>query len=379
MKKQDRIKSKRFQGVYYRFSTDKKHLGKPDKTFWITWTEHGKKQWENVGSASAKVTEAFAYQRRIEILSQINAGEIPSIRNKRKAVTLEQVMQAYIDWRKGEGKETYSDESRHRKHVRPFFGDTPIQNITPAKLDKFKAQMLSCQAASSTNKLFGVLRAAVNFAIKRNIYLGANPFSTQTSMLTLPKSDNKGERFLTREEARALLEELALRSTQLHDMAFIALYTGMRSTEIFGLKGSDIDEHTKIANIYAKGGAREVVFLRDNVLELLLRYKTTPSALLFQKRGGGRLSQISTAFSRAVNSLGLNDGTDDKRHEVWFHTLRHTFASWLAQSGRVGLHELMKFLRHKNIEMTLRYAHLIPDKQREHLAIIDEIMNSTAQ
>jgi integrase len=58
-------------------------------------------------------------------------------------------------------------------------------------------------------------------------------------------------------------------------------------------------------------------------------------------------------------------------------TLRHTFASWLAQSGEVGLHELMKHLRHKNIEMTLRYAHLIQDKQREHLAIISEIMRES--
>ena len=38
--------------------------------------------------------------------------------------------------------------------------------------------------------------------------------------------------------------------------------------------------------------------------------------------------------------------------------MRHTFASWLAQSGKVTLMELQKLMRHKNITMTMRYAHL---------------------
>ncbi|MDL2279934.1 tyrosine-type recombinase/integrase [Desulfovibrio sp. OttesenSCG-928-G11] len=378
--KQERIKSKRFQGVYHRLSTNKKHLGKPDRVFWVKWTENGKPEWERVGAVSEGVTEEYAYQRRVEILSQLHAGEIPSVRNKRKAMTLEQAMTAYIDWRKGEGKDTYSDESRHRKHVRPFFGDITIAQITPEMLDKFKAAMLACQAPSSTKKLFGVLRSAVNLAVSRKKFIGANPFSVQKgSTFTLPKEDNEGLRFLTRGEARALLEELEIRSQQLHDMAFIALYTGLRATEIFGLTGADIDEANKIAHIRAKGGDREVVLLQDEVLSVLRKYRTTPEALLFQKRGGGRHGAISTAFRRAVDAIGLNDGVTDKRRAVWFHSLRHTFASWLAQSGKVGLHELMRFLRHKNIEMTLRYAHLLPDKQREHLAIIGEIMSSPDQ
>lgn len=370
--KQERKKSKKFQGVYYRISTERKHLGKPDKAIWITWTQNGKKQWENVGNASAGVTEEYAYQRRIEILNKINARETPDIRNRRKAVTLESTMQFYLTWRTEEGKDTYSEWSRHNKHVKPFFGDMPIQHITPEILDRFKAKMLlACPAPSSTKKLFETLRAAINFAIKRGFYTGKNPISTQTSTFTLPRENNKGERFLTPMEVRALLGELALRSQQLHDMAFVSLHTGMRSTEIFGMRSADIDENNKVANIFAKGGARETVLLSDEVLSILLKYRTTPDALLFQKRGGGRLGQISTAFSRAVDALKLNNG-NDARYKVWFHTLRHTFASWLAQSGEVGLHELMKHLRHKNIEMTLRYAHLIPDKQREHLAIVSK-------
>lgn len=205
--KKERIKSKRFQGVYYRESTERKHLGKPDKAFWITWTENGKKQWENVGNASGKITEEYAYQRRLEIISKLNAGETPDVRSRRKSITLEDIMQAYFDWKKAEGKRVDSDKSRHGKHVKPFFGNMPVQNITPEVLDKFKATLLACQSPASAKKLFTTLRAAINFAIKRNIYTGKNPISTQTSTFTLPRGDNKGERFLTREEAKKLLED----------------------------------------------------------------------------------------------------------------------------------------------------------------------------
>jgi hypothetical protein len=123
----ERVKSKKFQGVYFRLSTERKHLGKPDKTFWITWTEHGKKQWENVGNASLGITEEYAYQRRIKILGKLGTGGIQDIRAKRQSLSLEEVMAAYLDWKAAEGKRVDSDLSRHAKDVRPFFGNIPIQ------------------------------------------------------------------------------------------------------------------------------------------------------------------------------------------------------------------------------------------------------------
>ena len=64
----------------------------------------------------------------------------------------------------------------------------------------------------------------------------------------------------------------------------------------------------------------------------------------------------------------------DKRKKVWFHTLRHTFASWLAQSGTVTLQELRDIMRHESIAMTERYAHLIPGKAETKTALIGDIL-----
>ena len=46
-----------------------------------------------------------------------------------------------------------------------------------------------------------------------------------------------------------------------------------------------------------------------------------------------------------------------------FHTLRHTFGSWLAMSG-VPLYTIAKLMGHSDQETTQRYAHLCPDVQR---------------
>ncbi|WP_279076161.1 tyrosine-type recombinase/integrase, partial [Bilophila wadsworthia] len=64
----------------------------------------------------------------------------------------------------------------------------------------------------------------------------------------------------------------------------------------------------------------------------------------------------------------------DSLYMVTLHTMRHTFASWLAQSGKVTLMELQKLMRHKNITMTMRYAHLFPGQESEKLSIIGDML-----
>lgn len=60
-----------------------------------------------------------------------------------------------------------------------------------------------------------------------------------------------------------------------------------------------------------------------------------------------------------MNEL-FNDGVSDIKHRIMIHTLRHTFASHLAISG-TPLQIIQKLLNHKDIKMTMRYAHLLPE------------------
>jgi site-specific recombinase XerD len=61
--------------------------------------------------------------------------------------------------------------------------------------------------------------------------------------------------------------------------------------------------------------------------------------------------------------LGWNDKISDRRLKLVFHSLRHTFASWLIMEG-TPLFTVSKLLGHGDIGMTMRYAHLAPDHLR---------------
>ena len=61
------------------------------------------------------------------------------------------------------------------------------------------------------------------------------------------------------------------------------------------------------------------------------------------------------------------------------HDLRDTFASWLAQSGRVTLLELRDLMGHATTMMTERYAHLMPDAGQAAAEALGEIAPKTAQ
>ena len=254
----------------------------------------------------------------------------------------------------------------------------PLSEIKVGQIQQIKNELLKRLAPATVLRRLSTCRAAVFYAIKQEMWTGVNPFGRDR--LTMPRPQNKGERFLTPEEAKTLLVELQKRSPALHDMAWLSLKTGLRSTEIFRLQGADIDINAGVLWITEKGGNRTALHVSRQVIDKLAAYGRQPSEYIFPDRHGGKMTHISDTFERVCVKLGWNPATPqekgkrDFRKRVWFHTLRHTFASWLAQSGKVTLYELRDLMRHKSITMTERYAHLIPAQTFKKTAIIDEIL-----
>ena len=76
------------------------------------------------------------------------------------------------------------------------------------------------------------------------------------------------------------------------------------------------------------------------------------------------LDRISKTYSDTVKELKLNEGISDPRLRVYFHTLRHTYASWMIEEG-ADLYTVQKLLGHKTNVMTQRYAHMSESRLRD--------------
>ena len=96
-----------------------------------------------------------------------------------------------------------------------------------------------------------------------------------------------------------------------------------------------------------------------------------PAGLVFRKRhGDGSWGSIRTAFEGACREAKIPD--------FRFHDLRHTCASWLVMKGR-SLKEVQELLGHREFTMTLRYAHLSPDRLRDAVASLEGFSTKSAQ
>ncbi|MBR1735039.1 MAG: site-specific integrase [Alphaproteobacteria bacterium] len=147
----------------------------------------------------------------------------------------------------------------------------------------------------------------------------------------------------------------------MHDIALIALYEGLRANEILSLRWDDINwQANYLAIMNTKNGIDRMQPLHPQIKEILLRRRTAESSgYVFKSRNGEKIAEVSSTFSRVVNALGFNKGITENKQKIVFHTLRHTYASWLVMNG-VDLYTTQKLLGHKSNQMTQRYAHLAP-------------------
>lgn len=298
----------------------------------------------------------------------------------------------YLAWLEYESKYADRERIRYETHIKRPLGNLSVDRITISEADALKHSLLPIMSVGSVKKCLNLCRAIFFHAISTNTHLGRNPFS-QHGGLRMPRGATACERFLTPQEASLLLDELAKRSPQLRDMCYVSLHTGVRASELFSLRGGDLVPHAGFFWVDGKSGDREKVATSQEILLLLKNYRRKSAEYIFQTKNGGKIKQTSDTLRRAVEDLGLSPrivkkvGRNEvriklspkarKRHQrqkIWLHTFRHTFASWLAQSGTVTLLELKELLRHESTRMTERYAHLIPGNLVEQSSKINRIL-----
>lgn len=242
----------------------------------------------------------------------------------------------------------------------PFWGETMASAVSQETCRAYARKR--GKSDGTIRKELGTLRAALNHAYRYGRI-------TRVPHFFMPARPEGRERWLTRSEAAALLQQ-AVRSrsdTRLYLPLFIvlALYTGARKEAILSLQWRQVDLDNRLIDFNPKGRKqtgkrRPKQPISDRLMTFLrLARRRGDSFGYVVHRDGMRIKDIGDAkggsFGRACIAAGLYD--------VSPHTLRHTCATWLAQSG-VPLHKIAGWLGHSTAHVTERYAHHSP----EHLA-----------
>jgi len=142
----------------------------------------------------------------------------------------------------------------------------------------------------------------------------------------------------------------------------------MRRGEVLTLKWVDLNFDQKLVRVTHTKNHRIRYIPMNSKMEKLLEsmkpkattWEMTPYVFA-NAETETKFKDLSRAFEGACRRAGLED--------VTFHTLRHTFASRLAQAG-VPLNTVRELLGHGDMTVTMRYAHLAPNNLREAVQVL---------
>jgi integrase len=297
-----------------------------------------------------------------------------------KSITVADAAERWIKSAEAHGLErsTVDQYKQHTKiHIAPRIGGTKLSNLTDDKVEHFRDDLLASLSRPLARKVMVSLRQL----------LKANKYGHIAQGVSI-RPDKRGKRKLEAgrdipkpDEVRRLVDA-AKGDARTRTLLLLAALTGLRSSELRGLRWSDINlKHlelhvTQRADKYCEIGApksetskRTVPVDSDVLLPALKEWKLAcpkvEGDFVFPDREGKPVRQ--QILFRLIEDLQRKAGVVSKDGPKYgLHSFRHFFASWCINSRAKGGRELppkdaQELLGHSSIMMTLDlYGHLFP-------------------
>ncbi|MDW9773061.1 tyrosine-type recombinase/integrase [Sinorhizobium meliloti] len=356
-----------------------------------------------------KEADAFASKADVEVREGTHVAD-------RDTVTVKKAGEFWIATGEGEGLErsTINQRKRHLKfHIEPFIGDTLLSKVDArAFQDTLRAEGRS---AAMVKKALGSLGSIFADAIERKLATRNPVRDMRRSRKGKDRRSEKrqkgrlkvGEDIPSRDEVKALVAAL---SGRWRPLLLTAIFAGLRSSEIRGLRWQDVDLERREIRIHqradefgeigppkSEAGERTIPIppivvnaLREWKLAYSrpvigknedgkpIREDARPSHLVFAN-GSGKVESHANIVNRglvpAMLAAGVSLRTEEKDKDgkpifkakyTGLHSLRHFYASWLINrpaDGGLGLplKVVQERMGHSSITMTAdTYGHLFP-------------------
>lgn len=299
-----------------------------------------------------------------------------------------------INWL--ENKNDISPETRHtneghlRNHIIPELGQIPLQKVKVSHIEDFIKKLKKKDISDATvRKIFNLVQTSFKSAARREM-IAKNPFDLMDngSKPTIRKSTVD---YWTAEEVKHFFSVLDHRQKI---MFVLAIYTGMRRSEILGLRWKDIDFNSKQLRIYnslrpqqgltrnvkTEAGFRTITFssIVKTELEKHRELINTEKEIFGDEYEDNDLvvcqpngkEVVLGNFTRFWKNIIKNTGM----RYIRFHDLRHTCASLLLSAG-VHPKVVQEQLGHSSIRVTMdKYSHMMPNMQAEAADALEKLL-----
>lgn len=324
--------------------------GAQERIFWAEWAEDD--------------AEKALAARRLGLEEEQKSATAP--------LTLREAVERYL--RVKADKASLHEDRRHVNRARDYLGaETALAEITAGRLASWKESLQARKspgggrlAPATVNRALAAVRDLLRLAQQEWDVLPVVP------RIRLEKEPEGRLRFLSEDEATRLMDACRKsKSPHLLRIVTLALHTGMRKEEILGLTWERVAFSRSVLTLdRTKNGRRREVPRNRAVYDALSALPgAKESGPVFAKANGRAWMQIRTAFELAYERAKVFD--------FQFHGPRHICASWLIMRGR-SLKEIQELLGHRDFKMTLRYAHLSPDRLRDAVASLEDFSTQSA-
>ncbi len=317
-------------------------------------------------------------KREAEALERAWRAEVESppkpVELERKQAAFSGYAKHWLELKRPDWKPNYyrSVEQSIRCHIVPHFGDRDLRRIGPEDVQAYKASRLKVLKPQTVNNHKVLLSTMFKDAMAWG-YCERNPAHGISRL----KPQLQNFKFWTKEDTAKFLGHVQVSDPEWHPLFLMALRTGLRAGEVFGLDWQDVDLKRQVVRVRQnwskdglgtpKSGKPRDVPLTDDLVAVL---KTVPreGEIVFPYRQdgpGARLdaNKVKTVFWRCTAEAGVP--------RIRFHDLRHSFASQLVMAG-IPMKGVQELLGHADMVTTQRYAHLAPGVKTDYVKVLEE-------
>lgn len=335
---------------------------KDSPVWWMSFLYNGRQYQKSTGTEDKETAKKIFTNIQAKIA--LNQW-IPEEREQRKEYTFKELAEKYAEWAEGRVRSW----ERSVKPVifnilLPIFKSYTLDALTTHDLETYQTTLIKKGLAVATiNKYLTIFKMLI--AKAENWNMCNAEVLKQVRKVKQLKGANKRLRFLSQEEIQTLIDAC---DAHLKPIVITALNTGMRRGEILSLKWDNVDlKHGFILLDKTKNGERREIPINSTlkaILQGITRRLDVPY-VFYDNATGKPYKDVKKSFASAIRRAKIMDFT--------FHDLRHTFASHLVMAG-VDITTVKELLGHKDIKMTLRYAHLAASHKVDAMKKLEAVL-----